>query len=286
MNTQKNNQWTILTVVGFYLVFYIVRYIEYFFIRTDSTLIGEAVLHKLAGIVLLILFARHCALPLSGIGFADQKAMKNLACGLGFGLGVFALAYAAEIMILVLQGNFKAVQFYVSSYAVDGNIGNRTGMVFFLICIAGNIINVLMEEGVFRGLFQKLLERQYQFISSAVIASILFGAWHMIGPVRSFIDGASSVEGMVANILMLVATSSLVGFKGALLTKMTGSLYMAMGDHFVNNTIVNILHTVSQTGADELMFVRITIAQAVSFTAVLIVYVRKFYRGLKKQSFQ
>ena len=285
MNTLKNKQRTVLTVIGFYLIFYTVRYIEYFFIRTDSTLIGEAVLHKLMGIVLLIFFARHCALSLSGIGFADRKAMKNLACGLGFGLGVFALAYAVEIMMLVLQGDFKAVQFYVSSYAVDGNIGNRTGVIFFLICIAGNIINVLMEEGVFRGLFQKMLERQYKFIFSAVIASILFGVWHMIGPVRSFIDGASSAEGMVANILMLVVTSSLVGFKYALLTKLTGSLYMAMGDHFVNNTIVNILHTVSQNGADELMVVRITIAQAVSFTAVLIVYMRKYSRdrGLKKR---
>ena len=42
--------------------------------------------------------------------------------------------------------------------------------------------------------------------------------------------------------MLVIHQSSLVGFKGAMITKLTGSLYMAMGDHFVNNTIVNILH--------------------------------------------
>ena len=140
------------------------------------------------------------------------------------------------------------------------NIGNQTGILFFLICIVGNIVNVLMEEGVYRGLFQKILQQKYRFIAAAIICSILFGAWHVIGPIRNYYDGLSSMGGMAANIFMLVITSGLVGFKAAMITKLTGSLYMAMGDHFVNNTIVNILHVTSYTGADELMFVRITIA--------------------------
>ena len=71
-------------------------------------------------------------------------------------------------------------------------------------------------------------------------------------------------------------TSGLVGFKFAMMTKMTESLYMAIGDHFVNNTIVNILHVVSNTGADELQFVRITIAQTLSFIVVLICYFKNY----------
>ena len=55
---------------------------------------------------------------------------------------------------------------------------------------------------------------------------------------------------------------------------MTGSLYMAMGDHFVNNTIVNLLHVVSDTGVDEMMVVRVSIAQSVSFIVVLIRYIQ------------
>lgn len=209
------------------------------------------------------------------IGFKRKGIFKNFTFGLLFGISVFAAAYGAEILIAVSQGNFQSLQFYVSSYAVDKNIGNQTGILFFLICIVGNIVNVLMEEGVYRGLFQKILQQKYRFIAAAIICSILFGAWHVIGPIRNYYDGLSSMGGMAANIFMLVITSGLVGFKAAMITKLTGSLYMAMGDHFVNNTIVNILHVTSYTGADELMFVRITIAQSLSFLLVLIFYIWK-----------
>lgn len=80
---------------------------------------------------------------------------------------------------------------------------------------------------------------------------------------------------VAGNIVMLVITSTLAGIKFAMLTKLTGSLYMAMGDHFLNNTIVNVLHVVSFTGADELMTVRISIAQTVSFLAVLLFYIHR-----------
>ena len=258
-----------------YILCFIFRMIEYFMIRTDQTLLGEAIIHKIAGIIILWIAIKMLSTDFEFIGFKRKGIFKNFAFGLLFGISVFAAAYGAEILIAVSQGNFQSLQFYVSSYAVDKNIGNQTGILFFLICIVGNIVNVLMEEGVYRGLFQKILQQKYKFIAAAIICSILFGAWHVIGPIRNYYDGLSSMGGMAANIFMLVITSSLVGFKAAMITKLTGSLYMAMGDHFVNNSIVNILHVTSYTGADELMFVRITIAQSLSFLLVLIFYIWK-----------
>lgn len=265
----------LLSVLVIYILCFIFRMIEYFMIRTDQTLLGEAIIHKIAGIIILWIAIKMLSTDFEFIGFKRKGIFKNFAFGLLFCISVFAAAYGAEILIAVSQGNFQSLQFYVSSYAVDKNIGNQTGILFFLICIVGNIVNVLMEEGVYRGLFQKILQQKYKFIAAAIICSILFGAWHVIGPIRSYYDGMSSMGGMVANIFMLVITSGLVGFKAAMITKLTGSLYMAMGDHFVNNTIVNILHVTSYTGADELMFVRITIAQSLSFLLVLIFYIWK-----------
>lgn len=174
-----------------------------------------------------------------------------------------------------MQGNFRALRLYVTAYAARGNIGHQTALIFFAICIVGKIINVIMEEGVFRGLFQQILQKRYSFLLSAVIASCLFGLWHITLPIRNYHDGISSMGGSIANAAVLIVTSGLVGFKFAMMTKITGSLYMAMGDHFVNNTIVNMLHVVSNTGADELQFVRITIAQTLSFIIVLICYLKK-----------
>lgn len=265
----------LLSVLAIYILCFIFRMIEYFIIRTDQTLLGEAIIHKIAGIIILWIAIKMLSTDFEYIGFKRKGIFKNFTFGLLFGISVFAAAYGAEILIAVSQGNFQSLQFYVSSYAVDKNIGNQTGILFFLICIVGNIVNVLMEEGVYRGLFQKILQQKYRFIAAAIICSILFGAWHVIGPIRNYYDGLSSMGGMAGNIFMLVITSGLVGFKAAMITKLTGSLYMAMGDHFVNNTIVNILHVTSYTGADELMFVRITIAQSLSFLLVLIFYIWK-----------
>ena len=270
--------WSV--VLGTYLLCYIFRTLEYFVLRTDQTWVGEAIVHKVLGIVILFGVSACVKITVTQMGFVKEKAFCNLVIGLAFGCSVFVLAYGVEIMIAVSQGAFSSLQLYVSTYAISQNTGYRTEFLFFLICIIGNIVNVIMEEGIFRGLFIKLLEQKHSFVVSAIISSCLFGFWHMIGPVRNYVDETMSMNGMIANIAMLVITSTLVGFKFVMLTKMTGSLYMAMGDHFVNNTIVNLLHVVSDTGADEMMVVRVVIAQSVSFILVLLCYIRRCRKTL------
>ena len=258
----KKNQRVFSIVFIIYLVCFAFRIFEYF--------VGEAVVHKLVGILVLFISAGILHFTAAEIGFSKEGALANLGKGLAFGLCTFAVAYTVECLIINSLGNFDSLKLYVSTYAIDKNLGYNTSLLFFVICIAGNIINVLMEEGVFRGLFNKILSQKYSFILCALIASALFGFWHIVGPVRNFLDGESSMAGTVANSAMLVFTSALVGFKFAMLTKMTGSIFMGMGDHFVNNTIVNILHVVSKNGADEMMAVRVAIAQSLSFILVLV----------------
>lgn len=252
---------------------FIFRIFEYFILRTDQTFWGEAFVHKLAGIALVLLALKHCGLNLNTIGFNISNAWRNLLAGVIFALLVFLPAYLGEFALLAAWERAPKLDIYVSAYAINGNIGQQTALIFFLICILGNIINVLMEEGLFRGLLQKLLESRYTFLTAAAIAAILFGFWHIMAPLRSYYDGAISFNGLIANSLMLVSTSSLVGLKFALLTKLTNNLYMAMGHHFINNAIVNMIHITSNCGADELMVLRISIAQALSFIIALIWYV-------------
>ncbi len=265
-------------VLIIYLICFAFRILEYFILRTDQTFLGEAFIHKLIGIAVLFIVIKLFDFNFKEIGFANSKAILYISMGLTFGSVIFLLAYSVEILILTLLGNFQTLALYVSAYAVDGNSSHRTALVFFVFCIVGNIINVIMEEGIFRGLFPKLLEQKYTFIISAIISSCLFGIWHIMAPLRDYYYGSMSLNGFIANSVMLVITSGLVGFKFAMITKLTGNLYMAMGDHFVNNTVVNILHVISITGADNFMTLRISIAQSVSFIIVLILYLLNFYK--------
>lgn len=269
---------TLLIIFLIYILCFVFRGFEYFVLRTDQTFWGEAFIHKLIGIVIFYAVAKMYDMNPTEIGFEKNSVLRNLLKGLGFGLSVFIIAYIIEILILVVQNKFAMVQIYVSAYAVDGNIGNQTALIFFVICISGNVINVIMEEGLFRGLFPKIFEQNYTFIGGAIISSGLFGIWHVMAPIRSYCDGMIGVRGLIANIMMLVMTSGMIGFKFCLLAKMTGSLYMGIGDHFVNNTIVNIIHIISDTGADELQVVRIAIAQGLSCIIVFICYIRNYHR--------
>ena len=272
---------TILAVLIIYLLCFAFRAVEYFVIRTDQTFFGEAFIHKLIGIGLLIAAVFVFHYKFADLGFKTGKAFFDILKGLAFGIGVFIIAYGVEIIILAAQNDLKGVELYVSAYSPNGNFGNRTDFIYFLICILGNVINVAMEEGIFRGLFQKMLSDKFKFIIAAIIASVLFGFWHIMSPIRSLVDGNISTGGFIGQSLMLVGTSALVGFKFAMMGKLTGNLYMAMGDHFVNNTIVNILHVINSEEADHLMTIRITIAQSVSFTIVLIWYLIVYFKNKK-----
>lgn len=264
--------WVYLLCVGF-------RGIEYMILRTDQTIIGEAFIHKLAGIAVLFAALGYCALRPRDIGFCQGRILENLMYGLVLGAGVYAAAYGIEYLVLRLNHSAPSLKLYVTGYSVDGNLGNRTELLFFAICIIGNIINVVMEEGIFRGLFLKLAERRYSFYMAVACSSVLFGLWHIAAPLRSFLDGERSLPGTLMMMAMLVITTGLGGVKFCLMTKITGSLWFPMADHFFNNTIINILHISTAAGADVMQTVRISAAQTVSFLLVLVFFLRgNYYR--------
>jgi membrane protease YdiL (CAAX protease family) len=143
------------------------------------------------------------------------------------------------------------------------------GFLFVLICIVGNIINVVMEDGIFRGLFMRLFMEKRSFLTSMVLSSVLFGIWHGLLPLRSFLDGEQSGAGAMMSAVLLIVTSFIFGVELCLFCKWEGSLWAGMAVHFINNASVNLLHVVTTSGMDELQTMRISVAQTILFAAAL-----------------
>ena len=281
---KRNDMSPVIPILLIYAGLWVLRAVEYLVLRTDQNIVGEAVLHKLAGVVILVLILRYLGLHGQQIGLAGYRVGRYLAMGLLLGAGSYLFAYGAEYYLQLGAGQQPSLALYVTSYALDGNVGHQTGALFFLLCIVGNIINVVMEEGVFRGLFVRLAESRFRFGVALVFSSLLFGLWHVVAPLRSYLDGTMSGKGAMLYALMLVVTTGLTGIKFGLLVKLTGSLWAAMADHFFNNAVINLLHLAVLGGADTMQTMRITVAQTISFIVVLAFFVAK--KAWQRQTFR
>ena len=250
-----------------------VRFAEYFLIGTDQTAIGENVLHKVVGIILLALALKKINLTWSEIGFQRNGFVSSILKGLLLGSVCFAISYGLELAIFILQGNPAHLEIYISSFSLTGSQIKNTHFVFFLLCVLFNVVNVWMEEGVFRGLFIKTLSETKPFMQANFIAAFLFGIWHIVMPIRSYVNGEMPFAAMVLMSIGYIILAGIMGIKWGILYRITGNIWVGLGDHLFNNTVAtNMLHIVSLKGADELQIVRIMAAQIISFAFVLVIH--------------
>ena len=260
-----------------------VRFAEYFLIETDKTAIGENVLHKVVGIIILALVLKWVNLSWSDIGFQRNGFAGGILKGLLLGSACFTISYGLELAVFILQGNPAHLEIYISSFSLTGSQIKNTDFVFFLLCVLFNIINVWMEEGVFRGLFIRTLSETKPFVQANFIAAFLFGIWHIVMPIRSYIHGEMSFAAMVFMGIGYIILAGIMGIEWGLLYRITGNIWAGLGDHLFNNTVAaNMLHVISAKGTEELQIVRIMAAQIISFVFVLIIHYYKNRKGRKK----
>lgn len=258
----------ILSCSIIFVICSVARLIEYFYIRTDETFLSENFLHKLFGILLLWGVLSICKLRWKDIGFSSDGTVSGIGKGLLFGLVCSIFAYVVECLTLFfLHGNVH-LSFYTSGFSLTNEKGSQAGILFILLSVLFNLINVWMEEGVFRGLFTKILEG-LSYRRSLFFIAFLFGIWHLVMPLRDYLQGESSLVNLIAMGIGYVILAGMMSIKWSLLYKMTGSLWFGLGDHFFNNLASNLVHVVSNSEADSLQIVRILLWQLLSFAIVL-----------------
>lgn len=259
-----------------FLICLAIRIIEYFIVKTDTTFISENFIHKLIGIIILLFLLKIMNYKFKDIGFEKNKLFKYLIYGLILGGVCFGISYFIEFITLYACSRNPAFELYVKGFSLVGNEVKHTEFVFFILCILLNIVNVLMEEGLFRGFFLKVINNKNDFLKSNMIVAFLFGLWHFVMPLRSFINGEINLVSLIVMILGYIVLAGIMSIKWGMLYEITGSLFIGIGDHLFNNAIAtNMLHIVTDTGADELQIVRILIAQIISFLVVCLIYKKK-----------
>ena len=263
----------VISCIVIFLICSIARITEYFFIRTDETILAENFIHKFFGILVLVSVLFMAKLSWKDIGFTKTKVVQNVFKGLLLGTACFSIAYLIEVIILYCMNGNVQLAFYTSSFSLNSEAVIQGRIGFILLCIGFNLINVWMEEGIFRGLFHRILSEKISFTASMFFTALLFGVWHWVMPMRDFIEGKSSIGNLLVMGIGYIILSGIMSIKWSMLYKITGSLWMGLGDHLFNNVVVtNLLHVISNGEADSMQIVRILIGQLISFVLVLIYY--------------
>ena len=256
-----------------FAILILVHGFEAIVLRMDETFFGENFINKVFGIVLIFVVLALVKWAPKDIGFTAKNFLRNIGIGFLLAAVVFVIAYGVEVIILKSQGLSVSFGVFITGFSLTGETEVHTGIGFILMCIFFNIVNVVMEEGTFRGLFFELVSAKKSMKTALFFQAFLFGVWHIVTPLHNLIDGDIDAASFIGLGIGYIILAGLMGIKWGLLYIMTGSLYSGMADHFFNNCIAtNLLHITTEEGIDDMMIVRVMIAQFLSFGIVLTIW--------------
>ncbi|MDD6039037.1 MAG: CPBP family intramembrane metalloprotease [bacterium] len=258
-----------------FLICLAVHAFEVLVIRTDETVVAECFINKVFGVILLFVVLHMLNMSWRNIGFVKERFLSDCLRGFGICAVFYSIGFLIEFMILNMQNNPGHIEFFVTGFSLTGNVVKQTGIGFVVLCIFFNIINVWMEEGLFRGFYITYISEEHSKKTALFIAALLFGVWHLVTPFRSVLDGEMTIGVFVVMSIGYMILSALMGIKWGLLYEMSGTIWIGLADHFFNNCVVtNLLHVVTATGVDELQIARVLIGELTSFIFVVI-YAKK-----------
>lgn len=282
MMQSKNNfiRKPMTAILGIFVLCSLVHNFEVLVIKTDQTFFADNFINKVFGIIVLAFCLRIFHLSWRDIGFRTDK-LKYLVYGFIFGILCFTAAYGIEYFLLQSQNLAPKFEFFVNGFSLSGEVVKQTGIIAFSLCIVLNIVNVVMEEGIFRGLFIKLALVKTTFVRANWGAAILFGLWHLSMPIYSLINNQMSFGEAAVLGIGYVILATIMGIKWGLWLRNTQCLWFGLSEHFFNNTIGNVLHVTTTSGIDEMQLTRILVAQMLSLAITLVINQR-----MKQNSFR
>ncbi len=272
MNLIKRNtfQRPILTGIVLMLIALIFRLTDIFILRLDERL-GEIILSKTLGFLLVLFFVWVIDRKPSSIGFHGRRLGESLVLGVTITVLPFIVAYAVEWIVLRQIGQEPSLLFA----AIDPKAGVTGGLLFALWLVVGNFINSFMEEGLFRGMMLNLNRIRISFGKSIWLQAFLFGTWHLVWVFKWYQTGVISTPGeigmgVVANFLPQICLGLVWGYA----YMKTDNLWTAWIAHTFTNTTLNLLHVATVDAMDPGMSIRMTTFSIVSlFMMFLIRYI-------------
>ena len=237
-------RWPVLAPLALLGLALLLRIIDIYALRLDERL-GEIILSKSLGFALVVGYTWWVGQRLSVIGLHTRRLGSALAIGAGLTVAAFVIATVVQVLTLTSDES-------LTLRAVDPKTGITGGAAFAAFLIAGNVINSFMEEGLFRRIMLPHFLQSMRFRTANLLQASLFAAWHLVWPLKAYLNGDVSAAGLVYGYLFW----------------RTGSLWAPGIAHFLNNTTLNLVQV--QTAGGELqpaLVMSVVVVVAMAFLA-------------------
>jgi membrane protease YdiL (CAAX protease family) len=230
-------QKPLLTITILFVIAVLFKILDNFILRLDE-LIGEALLTKVLGLALVIVFVWMSGKKMKDIGFHTKYLWKSLLiAGFGFIL-VYIIAFIVQMIIFSSKGETAGL----ALTAVDPKTGMTGGVLFGLWLFFTNLINSGMEEGLFRGVMIRHLLVKLSGWGAILVSAGFFAVWHLGWPIRNLLDGNSTPGEAAFEAFSLVLATFIAGIAYGYLYWKTDNQWGPFLGHTINNTLLNILY--------------------------------------------
>ena len=239
-------------------VIFLFKILDVFLFRSDE-LLGEQFLTKGVGIGVIFAYVWHVKGSLRSIGLHAKDWKVSVILGLLIMTAGLIMGYGTEWLYLYWSKTEPRILFAAQGNTLIPEDFATGGLGFALVLLTGNIINSFMEEGLFRGLLITHLGSRMSLIKANLAQAALFGLWHIVWPIRDYLDGKTDlVEALVISVGFTIV-SGLIGFAWGYFYQKTNSLWASWSAHTLNNTVMNFVHVTTAAGIPPTLGLRASI---------------------------
>ena len=116
-------------------------------------------------------------------------------------------------------------------------------LIFVYFTFMTNLVIVMMEEGLFRGIFlpMSLSVTKTHFWKANILQAFLFGIWHWIWPLKELVSANMTMEEVILYAIIYFIMSFSIAIPWGYYYYKTGSILVSVGSHLIWNTLLGLI---------------------------------------------
>jgi membrane protease YdiL (CAAX protease family) len=268
---------TVPDVLNIYLIMLGVYCLDLFFLKSDLSVLGDNFYARFVSFVILfvLLWVRKTSVDVLGI----TKKKKKIATGIVYGIIFSVVPLVFVTAIECIYYGFTDItaldlRFAPPSLSYVKSTQNMTPAIAIIIYIFSTFFGSAFKEFFFRGYVLRKLKTVYDFKSANLVQALLYTSLIVPYLLRNLLNhyyDDTTTELGVFIVMFYLIHETLAGIKWGLITRVTGSTYTAVIDHFLYVFLANSVFITNRYVTWSFMTHMLAI-QVASLILVLIYY--------------